>query len=162
MRDAALPAALLCAAVGLALAFGTRRTWAFGLGGLLAAAVAASALPWPGAWENMLFLGCWISVLLTAATVHLPGGVGPRLAAGLGANAGIWAGALVAIAGDPADLFLALPWSLLCLPAALLQARFRAGVALKVLASWLAAVALLAAALSVSPVTPGYEPDHME
>ena len=35
------------------------------------------------------------------------------------------------------------------------------GIAVKVVASWLAAVAILATMLSLVP-TPGYMPDHME
>jgi hypothetical protein len=33
---------------------------------------------------------------------------------------------------------------------------------LKVLASWLIAIAVLVASLSFLPVTPGYQPDHLE
>jgi len=35
-------------------------------------------------------------------------------------------------------------------------------IALRVVASWLIAVALLGAMLQLIPVTPGYMPDHME
>lgn len=35
-------------------------------------------------------------------------------------------------------------------------------VALQVVASWFLAIALLVATLSFLPVTPGYEPDHLE
>ncbi|WP_448097080.1 hypothetical protein [Luteibacter yeojuensis] len=35
-------------------------------------------------------------------------------------------------------------------------------VALQVAASWLIAIAALVATLSFLPVTPGYEPDHLE
>ena len=35
-------------------------------------------------------------------------------------------------------------------------------LALKVLASWLIAIAVLVASLSFLPVTPGYQPDHLE
>jgi len=34
--------------------------------------------------------------------------------------------------------------------------------ALKVIASWLVAIALLGGALRLIPVTPGYLPDHLE
>lgn len=35
-------------------------------------------------------------------------------------------------------------------------------LALKVFASWLFAIAVLVASLSFLPVTPGYQPDHLE
>lgn len=35
-------------------------------------------------------------------------------------------------------------------------------LALKVVASWLIAIAVLVASLSFLPVTPGYQPDHLE
>ncbi|MDQ0008872.1 biopolymer transport protein ExbB/TolQ [Luteibacter jiangsuensis] len=35
-------------------------------------------------------------------------------------------------------------------------------MALRVVASWFLAIALLVATLSFLPVTPGYEPDHLE
>lgn len=35
-------------------------------------------------------------------------------------------------------------------------------MALQVVASWFLAIALLVATLSFLPVTPGYEPDHLE
>jgi len=38
----------------------------------------------------------------------------------------------------------------------------RLALALKVVASWLIAIAVLAASLSFLPVTPGYQPDHLE
>jgi hypothetical protein len=38
----------------------------------------------------------------------------------------------------------------------------RVSIALRVVASWLIAVAVLGALLHFLPVTPGYVPDHME
>ncbi|MBC7506267.1 MAG: hypothetical protein H7267_11170 [Sandarakinorhabdus sp.] len=78
----------------------------------------------------------------------------------LAANTGLWAGAVTAIAGTPQDLARALPVALLAWPAGWLVTH-RAGIAVKVLASWLIAVAILVAALPIVP-TPGYMQDHME
>jgi hypothetical protein len=47
------------------------------------------------------------------------------------------------------------------LPAAWIANR-RVLIALRVVASWLIAVAMLGALLQLLPVTPGYVPDHME
>jgi len=46
-------------------------------------------------------------------------------------------------------------------PAAWIADR-RVLIALRVVASWLIAVAMLGALLQLLPVTPGYVPDHME
>ncbi len=160
MRGGALPPALLCAALGLALAFAPRRALPACLAGLALAALAASFLPLDEAWIEAVFLGCWASVVLAAASVHLPGGLGGRTALVLSVNTGFWAGAVVAAAGGRADLLKALPLALLCFPAAWLVARGR-GVVVKVVASWLIAVAVLAATLPLV-ATAGYEPDHMD
>lgn len=63
-----------------------------------------------------------------------------------------------------------LPATLLCAAAGLLLARLPAAwivdrrvlIALRMVASWLIAVAMLGALLQFLPVTPGYMPDHME
>lgn len=165
MRGGALPPALLCAALGLALAFAPRKAVPGSLLALVAVAAAVVFLaPRIGslvAWQEPVFIGCWTSIVLAAAAVHLPRGVGPRLALALAVNSGLWAGAVIAVGGARLDLLKALPWSLLALPGGWVVAR-RRGVVLKVMASWLIAVAVLAAALPATTRTPGYKPDHMD
>lgn len=160
MRGGALPPALICAALGFALAYTTPAARRLGLALLVVAALAASFLTLPVAWQDGVFLGCWTSVALAALAIHLPRGIGPRLAAVLAVNAGVWAGAVIASAGSRWDLVKALPAVLLCFPAAWLVSTGR-GIAVKVAASWLIAIAILAAALPLVP-TPGYKPDHMD
>lgn len=104
-------------------------------------------------------LGGWISVLLTAALVYVPGRIGFRTAVLLGLNAGLWGGAMMGLTGGWADLGKTLPWALLSLPGRWVVAR-RGEIGLKVIASWLMAVAILAAALPMT-TTPAYAPDHM-
>lgn len=160
MRGGALPAALLCAMLALALGFAPARAR---LAAILVAAVAAVAVVlagWPAGWREPAFAGCWLSLAATALSVHLPGGIGARLAPALAANAGLWSGAVIAAEGAPADLARALPWLLLAFPAALLVSR-RLGIVIRVVASWAVAVAVLAALLPLAP-TPGYAPDHMD
>ena len=152
--------ALLCAALGFALAFAPRGSVLPSLLGLVAAAVAMAFVPLAPAWRETAFLVCWATLILTAAMVHLPGGPGPKLALALGVGAGAAGGAIVSVAGVASDLLKALPWALLCVPGAWLVARGQ-GIAIKVASSWLIAVAILAAALPITP-TPGYEPDHMQ
>ena len=124
-------------------------------------ALTATFLTVPPAWEDAIFLGCWSSVLVTAASVHFPGALNRPVALPLAVNAGVWCGAVIAAAGAPLDLAKAAPWALLALPGGWLVAR-RWGVGIKVLASWLAAVAILGAALQTTTPTPGYVADHME
>jgi hypothetical protein len=70
-----------------------------------------------------------------------PGGPWPLLGADLAAIA-ILLGIIRRLRGRPGSYGLAL--------------------ALKVFASWLIAIAVLVASLSFLPVTPGYQPDHLE
>jgi hypothetical protein len=161
MRGGALPPALLLAALGLALAAAPKRVWlwsALALGGTLTTLL---LIPVPGAWEETAFLGCWGSTVATAAAVHLRRGVGPRGGIALSINAGVWSGAVLAVAGAPLDLLKAMPAALLVLPAAWLIGR-GGSIAVKVASSWLIAIALLAAVLPFLPVTPGYLPDHLD
>ncbi|MGC1729906.1 MAG: hypothetical protein WA747_11045 [Steroidobacteraceae bacterium] len=79
----------------------------------------------------------------------------------LSLNAGFWTGAVIALAPSKVDLLEALPLSLCAWPAAWAHRRGQT-IVLKVLASWLSAVAVLAATLQFLPVTPGYLPDHVD
>jgi len=132
MRGGALPPALLFVALVFALAFVPRRAVLPALVIAGLVALAAVFVPLPHSWTEVLFAGC----------------------------AGLWAGATIAVAGAPVDLARALPVVLLVLPSRWLIG-LRAGVAVKVAASWLIAVAILAATLPIVP-TPGYVADHME
>jgi ABC-type proline/glycine betaine transport system permease subunit len=160
MRGGVLPPALLFAALPFALGFAPRRALPAALDATLAAAVALYALPIPQALTEIVFVGYRASVMGTAAMVHLGSGIGLRLAVPLGINAGAWASATVAVSGVCADLVKALPVLLLVLPSQWLVAH-RGGIAVKVVASWLVAAAILAATPATVP-TPGYVPDHME
>jgi hypothetical protein len=128
---------------------------------LTTTAVTFSFARLPCSWLEVVFLGCWISVAASAGTVHLPGGLGPRAAVALSVNAGFWSGAVVTLAGSRLDLVKALPCALVLLPAAWIIGR-RAPIVVRVISSWLIAVATLAAMLPFLRVSPGYVPDHME
>jgi hypothetical protein len=161
LRGGALPPALLFAALGLALAFATPRARAYSLMLLCVTLTALSFATFPPDWLETAFLGCWVSVVVTAAVVHLPRGPGMSGALVLSVNAGVWASGVIALSGTRLDLVEAVPCALLVLPAAWLVAR-RASIAVKVASSWLIAIAMLAAVLPFLPVTPGYMPDHLE
>lgn len=161
MRGGALPPALLMAALGFALAFAPRSTRLPALALAVLGAIAASFAPWPRSWQDPLFLSSWSLIVLAVASVHLPKGVGPRLALSLAGLVGVFAGAVVAVAGRPSDLLKALPPVLIVYPASWLIAR-KLSIAVKVMSSWLVAIALLAATLPLTTKTPGYAPDHMD
>ena len=161
MRGGALPPALLCAALGLALAFAPRRTWVPSVVTVTTTTSALAALSIPGEWLEGVFLGCWASVAATAATVHLSRGLTARCAIVLSLNAGVWCGAELALTGSRLDVAKALVCVLLLFPAGLIVG-WRAAIIVKVVSSWLIAVAILAATLQFLPVTPGYLPDHLD
>lgn len=160
MRGGFLPPAILCAVLGLALAFVTLRQ------ALVAAAIMAfaAAAVWliapPVSLIEPIYVGCWLSVIACAALAYRPQALpraGFTIAAG---NAGVWAGAVTAVSGQGRDLAIALPCVLLFVPGQPVVRRGW-GTGLKILASWLTAVAILATMVSLTP-TPGYKPDHME
>jgi hypothetical protein len=123
--------------------------------------VVLAALPIPGEWLDGVFLGCWASVAATAAAVHLPRGLTARGAVVLSVNAGFWSGAELALTGSRLDMAKALVCVLVLFPAGS-TVEWRAPIIVKVVSSWLIAVAILAATLQFLPVTPGYLPDHLE
>ena len=161
MRDAALPAALLCTAFGLALAFAPRRAWGSSLAALAVTSAVFAFSPAITGGLDFALLGCWMSAAASAGTVYLPRGVNSRGAFVLSLNTGFWSGVVVAFAGSRADLLKALPCALAFIPA-LLFVRRRAPIVVKVVSSWLIAVSILAATLPLLPVTPGYMPDHLD
>lgn len=161
MRGGAFPPTLLFVALGLALAFAPRSARIPSLLAVWATVAAFSLLPVPRVWIEGIFLGCWISVIATAASVHVPREVSRSAALALSINAGVWASAVVSLSGTPRDLLLALPCVLIFLPASWVIGRY-GSIPIKVVSSWIVAVAVLAGTLQLLPVTPGYLPDHME
>jgi hypothetical protein len=156
-----LPPALVSVALGLALAFAPRRAWGSSLVTFAVTATALAILPVSRALLDWVFLGCWVSVFASAASVHAGGGLSAIGAFAVSLNAGFWSGAVIAVAGSRLDLLSALPCVLVLFPAALLIG-LGAPIAVRVVASWLMATAVLAATLQFLPVTPGYLPDHLE
>jgi hypothetical protein len=161
MRGGVVPPALLFLALGLALAFSPRRAWRPSLLALLATLGAGAFVRVPQTWLEGVFFACWISVIATAASVHLGRGLKTWAAIALSLNAAVWASAVVSLSGSKLDLLKALPCVLIFLPAAWVVSRY-ASIPVKVVSSWVIAVAVLAAALQLLPVTPGYLPDHLE
>ncbi len=155
-----LPPALLSAALGLALAYAPPRARVAAVLILWIVAPLAALLMLAPRWEEAVFLACWAGVILAAASVHLPRGLRTKPALALALAIAVLAGSVTAAAGTLPALLMALPWVLVTVPAAWLIAHGR-GIAVKIVSSWLIAIALLSAALPLTP-TPGYEPDHLE
>ncbi|MGA7822842.1 MAG: hypothetical protein WCA14_01515 [Steroidobacteraceae bacterium] len=131
------------------------------VGVFVVTACAIALAPIPGTWSDTAFLGCWTSIIASAAIVHGPRALRAKAALALALNAGVWTGAVIALASSKVDLLESLPLALCAWPAAWARRRGQA-IVLKVLASWLIAVAVLAATLQFLPVTPGYLPDHVD
>jgi hypothetical protein len=161
MRGGVVPPALLLLALGLALAFTPRRAWGPSLLALVATLGAGAFVRVPQTWLEGVFLGCWISVIVTAASVHLIRGLSARAGVAFSINAAVWASAVVSLSGSKLDLLKALPCVSVFLPASWVVGRY-ASIPVKVVSSWVIAVAVLAATLQLLPVTPGYLPDHLE
>lgn len=159
--EGALAPRLLCAALGLMLSFGaSRRVIASGLAAMLAAAILGTLVPVGPGYEVTALAACWIGVLVAAACMHLPRGLGQTATILLCLLTGLWTGLTAAALRQPAQVLLAVPWILLCLPGAWLVAGNR-GIVVKIAGSWLAAAAILSLGLNMVP-TLGYEPDHRE
>ncbi|HUA24993.1 MAG TPA: hypothetical protein VMA54_12795 [Steroidobacteraceae bacterium] len=124
-------------------------------------ACAAALAPVPAAWSDGVFLGCWMSIVASAAIVHRRRALKNGVALALSLNAGVWSGAVIALSPSRMNLLEALPAALCAWPAAWVRRQGQA-IVLKVLASWLIAIAVLGATLQFLPVTPGYLPDHVD
>ena len=161
MRGAVLPPALLCVALGLGLASARGQTAVLGLAVLVLTASAVALMPVPESWSDAVFLGCWMSIIASAAIVYAPRTLQDKAALALSLNAGVWTGALIALAPSKVGLLAALPFSLCAWPGAWVRRRGQA-IGLNVIASWLIGVAVLAATLQFLPATAGYVPDHMD
>jgi hypothetical protein len=155
---------LLSLSLGLVLGFTV--TWAriastvvFFFAALTTHVVLTTVGTGPG-WTDGVYLACWISTAGNALSVHLPRGVGMVAAMALAVNAGVYCGAVSALTGSHRELE-GLAGVMALLPASW-AARRNHLLPLKVVSSWLVAVAALAAILQFLPVIPGYLPDHVE
>lgn len=158
MNAGVLPFLMLCTALGFAL-YATPLPQAFLAITILAgvAVLLSIFLLPPLTWEERLLLALWATTAVLAALVHLPTGL--RGAAAL--SAALIAGVVLGLAaGGPHHVLPTLPATLLFLPAGWVRRRGY-GIAIKIMSSWLIAISVLAAMVSLTP-TPGYKQDHME
>lgn len=158
MNNAPIAAGLLLAVLACALAFLPRRVAIMGVA-VTAIATVATVLALPSPPAEMALAGCWISLIIAALSVYWPkvGRRGRLLPVLFSANAGVWAG--LVLAESTAALPAALSALLVVVPAALCVARGWT-IAPRILTSWLLAVALLAGSIPYLIDHPGYVPDH--
>lgn len=161
MRGGALPPGLLACALGLALAFAPRKAIAPSIGIFATLAIGVALAPIPRAMTDAVFYACWASIVVAALSVNLPKPINFARTLLLAANAGVWSGAVISVTGAPLDLAKSVPVVFVCLLARWVVSR-KGGIAVKVVASWLIAVSVLAAALPTLIPTPGYVGDHLE
>lgn len=155
-----MPPLLVFVALALALAFAVPRARLPAALLAIIVALACAQIPLPASWGEGVFLVCWATVVAVAASVHLPQRVALWLALVLAVVSGIAAGTVTAVAGHTRDVVTAAAGLALILPGAWLVGT-RRQIAIKVVSSWVIAIAVLSAALPLTP-TPGYVPDHME
>jgi hypothetical protein len=160
MNGGALPFVLMFAAVALALTSLSPTVAWRSLAALSVSAMIFAAIPVAEESSDFLFVGFWLSMIATAATVFLGRAIPQPVAIGAAINDGAWSGALAAALDMRGAMAFALPLSLLFMAGRWFNRRGY-GIALKVLSSWLIAVGALAMFVSLVP-TPGYESDHME
>lgn len=152
--------ALICATVGLALGLAPLRDAWIGVAAMTISAVLLSRSALPPRCADVIFAGLWISMAATAASTYLPRRLADRVAVVVGLNAGAWAGALASVSDKSGDLSFALLLGLLFIPARWITV-YGYHIVIRVIASWLIAIASLSIFVSLMP-TPGYKLDHME
>lgn len=160
MRDGAFPAMLLSLMLGLTLAFAARRTVAIACLLLAAAALATSLFALPLEWRGAMAIGCWSETVLLAILVFSGRPLPAPLAAVAATIAGCFVGAVASQLARPFVIVEALLCTLILLPAAWLVRR-RWSIAVKVLASWLLAVAVLAGGTTIA-TGPTAGSDHLD
>ena len=160
MNAGFVPLALLCTALALALAKTPVKLSAMAIFLLVIAVLLSFAVIPAAHWETPAMLGLWVSAAITALLAYLPRGIKGIWVLLVSVNAGLWLGVVAHSAGKEIGIASALPFALLFLPATwLLERQF--GAVVKIAASWIVAVSILAFTVALTPV-PGYAPDHME
>ena len=154
-----LATALLCGSTGLMLgvakAAPRRATVIIGLGILAATAMAMPRISVP---DNNAFMAAWIAILVVAAACVS----GAWASRALAFPMTMVAGAITGLLADDSPLLTALVALPIAYGVAKLVIAHALDLALRVVAGWLLAVAVLNASLALLPVTPGYLPDHLE
>lgn len=154
-----VPLYLLSATIGLMLSFVPGRGAWVAVAALALSAVLGFAVPL-GLSSRVIFTALWLTVIVVAALVYFPVARWSAAALLLCIIAGFWLGASAALSPQRGALALGLIPVLIIIPGKWLT-RTKFDIIIKVVASWMIAIASLSLFVSLIP-TPGYEPDHME
>jgi len=160
MNGGIVPSLLVCVTIGLLLSFTTGRVAWFAIAAMIATAAISAMFSLPQSLATAIFVGVWATIIVAAALTYFPPTMAQRWALPIAAIAGVGIGSLGSLSGRKVDLVLAIPISLLFVSGRWVVARGY-GLANKIVASWMIAIAMLSAFVSLTP-TPGYKPDHME
>ncbi|MBA3577875.1 MAG: hypothetical protein H0W39_09745 [Sphingomonas sp.] len=160
MNAGAVPLLLLAGAIGFALAFQTMRAASLSAAAAITTALIMALAPIPQRFDQVITVGLLLSTLATAALVFLPANLRKLMVLAAAINGGAWMGAAASASSLKGELAAALPLTLLFIPGKWLTSRGY-DIVIKVLSSWLVAIAALGMFVSLLP-TPGYEADHME
>ncbi len=104
---------------------------------------------------DRVFIGLWLTMIVAAATVFMPPRWRRQGSVAIAASTGLWVGACAATAGSGVGGLLSVAAPVHWL------ARHKFVIAVKVIGSWMIAIASLSMFVSLMP-TPGYKSDHME
>jgi len=160
MNGGIVPFLLMGVTLGVMLSRVDRRLGWAGLAIAMIGAAAAALVPIGAAATDTVYTGLWLSMIVAAGLAFVPPARLRRLTVIAAGNAGAWSGALAGLGGIRTGLLVALPFALLFLPGQWIAARGQ-DVAIKIVASWMIAIASLSLLVSLMP-TPGYKPDHMQ
>ena len=160
MNNAPVASGLLLAALAFALAFLPLRTAIIGIAIAAGTALLTAFLPAGGA-TNFWLAGCWVSLIIAALSVYFPrfAIAHPAYALTFSANAGAWAGMVIASSQSATQLWAALAALALIIPAIFCVKRGWT-IAPRIVTSWLVAVALLVGSIPHLVEHPGYVADH--
>ncbi len=158
MIQAALPAAMVVASFALLVGFAPPAKAALALAAMAGLAIIVWGVGFAPLAADGAILLCWGAVVALGVAHYRPTSVIDHVLA-----IGLVAGAIVGIAlatmpRGPAAMLSLLP-AVIAVPSAL-AVRHGLAVAPRVVASWLLAVALLAALIPYAVTHPGYVPDH--
>lgn len=109
---------------------------------------------------GVVFTGLFLSMILVAVLVYYPARLWAMWVVPISINCGLWLGTCAALTSTSTGLALGLLATLLAIPVHWI-ARQKFVILIKVVASWMIAIASLSLFVSLMP-TPGYKLDHME
>jgi hypothetical protein len=159
--DPSIPVAMLVATLALMLGFTSRRTAGMGLTIATGAALVSAQTTLPAAWSIALITVCSLGTVILVLLIFWPARLSRLIALVLSVVVGVITGLGHSLAAMPQNIYPALAAGALALPALVAIERGYA-IAVRVVASWLVAIAVLAALLPYVVSHPGYVSEHRQ